>query len=323
MEREQSPSINEIFKAEREKFIPEVGKQLETKTSVDIELEGKPTNIDYRVVSIADKEYPGKSPVVLLPGFGSGWEGIQELGFSLAGEGRRVVMPSLPGYGNSENPPAEYFDSEDFSKEADALKQVVESLQKKGEIGEGKVHLVGHSMGSEVITEFAKKYPELTQSIVLLNPAGIETQENTLAMATRFLGSGAYTNAEYKMRLMFDGEKDYEDALKKFVPKAKSPFSKDRLAQRKSEVARLSKGRLLDNLKEVDSHVTFISGELDTVYPPGAADSPNSQLSRLVEAVKDKTKLSTSVMAGLRHNTTIAPDEITAANINGYLQDAE
>ncbi|MFH0830462.1 MAG: alpha/beta fold hydrolase [Parcubacteria group bacterium] len=323
MERERGLSINEIFKAERQQFIPEVGEQLAKETTTTVELEGQPVKIDYRVIWIKDKEYPGKPPVVLLPGFGSGWEGISELGFSLAGEGRRVVMPSLPGYGKSENPPTAYLERKDFSGEAEALKKVIDNLQTAGELTDGKVHLVGHSMGSEVIAEFRKRYPDQTQSIVLLNAAGIEGHEDAVKMATRFLGSGAYTGGEYKVRLMFAGEKDYQDALKSFIPKTKSPFSKDRLPQRLAEVKKLTTGHLIDNIKQGDSHVTFISGELDPVYPPGSADDPKSQLSRLIEAVKDKTKLSTSVMAGLRHNTTIAPDEITAANINGYLLDAE
>lgn len=34
-------------------------------------------------------------------------------------------------------------------------------------------------------------------------------------------------------------------------------------------------------------------------------------------------KIEKSVMMGLRHNTTVTPDEITAANIEHYLEIAE
>ncbi|MEK7140335.1 MAG: hypothetical protein AAB815_00965, partial [Patescibacteria group bacterium] len=49
----------------------------------------------------------------------------------------------------------------------------------------------------------------------------------------------------------------------------------------------------------------------------------NSQIARIIKAVGDRSRIQKSVMAGLRHNTTIAPDEITAANIEHYLEVAE
>ncbi|MCK4635408.1 MAG: hypothetical protein KAT32_00955 [Candidatus Moranbacteria bacterium] len=84
-------SINEIFEY-RKKFIPEVGKQLKNPTSIDVEVAGEKLNIDYRVVQIESEidkeENKNQDPVLLLTGFGSGWEGIAELAFSLACEGR-------------------------------------------------------------------------------------------------------------------------------------------------------------------------------------------------------------------------------------------
>ena len=53
------------------------------------------------------------------------------------------------------------------------------------------------------------------------------------------------------------------------------------------------------------------------VYPP------DEQLKKIIEGVNAETKIEKSVMAGLRHNTTIAPDEITAANIEHYMDKAE
>jgi hypothetical protein len=48
----ESPSINEIFKNKREKFIPEIGEQLKNTTYVDIEINGEKLSIDYREITI-------------------------------------------------------------------------------------------------------------------------------------------------------------------------------------------------------------------------------------------------------------------------------
>jgi pimeloyl-ACP methyl ester carboxylesterase len=312
-------SINKIFE-NRKDFIPEIGEQLEKESRTKVEINGEKLEIDYRVISVESQENKDGDAVVVLPGFGSGWEGISELGFSLACEGRKVILPSLPGYGNSDNPSEDYYKTNNFDNEAEAISQLIDQIGVK----EGKkVHLIGHSMGSEILATFAEKYPDKVSSLVLLNPAGVNDEEKLLPLAKRFFGSGIKTSVEFSVRSFFSGEKDYEKALQKYIPKARSPIKKKRKAQRLSEVKRLSKGHLLEKIKNTECPITYISGELDTVYPPGEDGDENSQLARVIESVKDETKIEKSVMMSLRHNTTIAPDEITAANIEHYLEKAE
>jgi pimeloyl-ACP methyl ester carboxylesterase len=317
-EKFENLSVNEVFK-DRKVFIPEVGMQLRRKMEAEIETVGKKVKIDYRIISVSGKEKGDVDPVILLPGFGSGWEGISELGFSLACEGRKVVMPSLPGYGNSDNPPREYYAMDNFSNEAEAVGKFLEQLDLEGK----KAHLVGHSMGSEILASVAEKYPEKVSSLVLLNPAGVEKDENSALLASKFLLSGAQTNMEYKIKTMLSGEEDYEKELGEYISETKSPFAADRMAQRLAEAKKVSKGHLLEKIKKIKIPITYISGELDTVYPPGKKDDVNSQLAKIIEGVGEEEKIEKSVMAGLRHNTTIAPDEITAANIEHYLEKAE
>jgi pimeloyl-ACP methyl ester carboxylesterase len=319
MENFEKSSINKIFEKEREEYIPEVGKQFENKMRTEIEINGEKLDIDFRIISIKDLEKKDADPVLLLPGFGSGWEGISELGFSLACEGRKVIMPSLPGYGNSDNPSEKYYDDADWNNEAEAIRQLVEKLKNEGK----KFHLIGHSMGSEILAAFAEKNRDKVASLVLLNPAGVKEKENQLLLGAKFISSGIRTAAEYGVSMYFSGEKDYQKELWKHIPKTKSPFAGDRLKQRLAEAKKVSQGHLLEKLKKLDVPVTYISGKLDSVYPPGKPGDDKSQLSKIIEAVKDKSKLETSVMAGLQHNTTIAPDEITAANIEHYLEKAE
>ena len=148
-------SINEIFE-DRKKFIPEIGEQLKKERKETVEVNGESLDIDYRVISVKEVSKEEYDPVVLLPGFGSGWEGISELGFSLSCEGRKVMMPSLPGYGNSDNPSEAYYKTDNYDNEVEALNQLIDKVNQSGR----KVHLIGHSMGSEIMAAFARKYPE-------------------------------------------------------------------------------------------------------------------------------------------------------------------
>lgn len=315
---EKFESIGKVFE-NREDFIPQVGEQLREKRVAEVEVGGEKLFVDYRIISVEEKENKDSDPVVLLSGFGSGWEGVAELGFSLACEGRKVIMPSLPGYGNSQNPSKEYYETGNFDNEAEVVEKLIEKLDLDGK----KIHLVGHSMGSEILATMAEKYPEKISSLVLLNPAGVNENENIAALSAKFLLSGAYTAGEYNVRAFFSGEKEYEKGLYAHIQKTKSPFAKERIAQRLSEVKKVSKGKLLKKLENIEVPLTFIAGELDRVYPPGSESDKNSQLSRIMESINNNGSIEKSVMHGLRHNTTFAPDEITAANIDHYLEVAE
>ncbi len=316
--KNEALTINEIFE-NRSKYIKEVGQQLETKKVQEVDINGEKLKVDYREVSVGEKEDHLKDPVIVLPGFGSGWEGIAELGFSLACEGRKVILPSLPGYGNSQNPSEKYYNTDNFDNEAEVIRQLIEKL----DLGDKKVHLVGHSMGSEILATLAQKYPEKIASLVLLNPAGVNEDENAVKLSTKFILSGVQTNAEFHAKSFFSGEKDYEKDLYAHISKPESPFNKERITQRLAEAKKVSKGQLLEKIKKIDLPITYITGELDTVYPPGKENDKNSQLAQIISSVNDKENIRVSVMKKLRHNTTLAPDEITAANIDHYLEVAE
>ena len=316
--KNEALTINEIFE-NRKRFIPEIGEQLENEQTAEVEINGEKLAIDHRVISVEQLEDKNADPVLLLPGFGSGWEGIAELGFSLACEGRKVILPSLPGYGNSQNPSEQYYKTDDFDNEAEVINQLLEQI----ELGGKKVHLIGHSMGSEILATVAQKYPDKVASLVLLNSSGVNEEENSIALSTKFIASGLHTSAEFFVRNIISGEKDYEKELYKFIKKPKSPFEKNRLKQRSAEAKKVSKGHLLEKLNQIDIPITYISGQLDSVFPPGNEKDSESQLARIVEAVDNKDKIEKSVMLGLRHNTTLAPDEITSANIDHYLTVAE
>lgn len=84
---------------------------------------------------------------------------------ALLGEGFRVVAPDQIGFGKSSKPAAYQFT---FHALARNTRELLDSLKV------GKVSVVGHSMGGMLASRFALMYPETVESLVLVNPIGLE-----------------------------------------------------------------------------------------------------------------------------------------------------
>lgn len=106
-----------------------------------------------------------KGAVVLLHGKNFSGAYFEETARALLAEGYRVVMPDQIGFGKSSKP-AHYQYS--FHQLAQNTHDLLES------IGVEKAQVLGHSMGGMVATRFALMYPEMTESLTLLNPIGLE-----------------------------------------------------------------------------------------------------------------------------------------------------
>lgn len=108
----------------------------------------------------------GSGPLLLLVhGGGPGATGWGNFGQNVAGLGRyfRTVVVDLPGYGESDSPPA---DSGPFSFPADVLADLIPAL------GEERAHVVGLATGGAVGIMLAGKYPQVVDRLVLVNSAG-------------------------------------------------------------------------------------------------------------------------------------------------------
>ena len=106
-------------------------------------------------------------PVVLVHGFA----GMKENWLQLARElnSRRVVMPDLPGWGESERR-----DGEDYRVEAqvERLAAFLDALSLE------RVDLVGHSMGGHIAGLFAARHPERVKTLTLVSAAGVRFEIN-------------------------------------------------------------------------------------------------------------------------------------------------
>jgi 4,5:9,10-diseco-3-hydroxy-5,9,17-trioxoandrosta-1(10),2-diene-4-oate hydrolase len=105
-------------------------------------------------------------PVVLLHGGGPGASAWSNFGRNLpvlAGH-FRTLMVDQPGFGRSAKPPVT---GSYFTFAADALAALLT------ELGIGRVHLIGNSLGGGTAVRFALNYPERAGRLVLMGPGGL------------------------------------------------------------------------------------------------------------------------------------------------------
>lgn len=101
-------------------------------------------------------------PVVLVHGNASSgvwWDyTLQRLG-----ETYHFIVPDLRGRGDTEGPSADWT----IETLADDLRGLIEHL------GVGPAHFVGHSLGSDVVIQYALDHPSEVKSLVLLSPGWV------------------------------------------------------------------------------------------------------------------------------------------------------
>lgn len=105
-------------------------------------------------------EGPANGPVVVLVhGFRGTHHGLQDIAAEL--EPYRVIIPDLPGFGQSEPLTSTPHTIEAYGNWLDSF---------MGELDLNHVKLVGHSMGSLVVAATLKANPNRAQQVVLINP---------------------------------------------------------------------------------------------------------------------------------------------------------
>ena len=109
----------------------------------------------------------GAHPVLLIHGLAGCWQNWLENIPRLVAEGRRVIVPDLPGFGHSEMP------VEDIS--IPGYGKCVEALC--DQLGLGEVVVVGNSMGGFVAAEKAIQFPDRVERLVLVSAAGISQKD--------------------------------------------------------------------------------------------------------------------------------------------------
>lgn len=115
----------------------------------------------------------GAEPLVLLHGGSGSWTHWIRNVEALAAAGRRVVVPDLPGFGDSARPPGGQDADSVAAALADALPEVV---------GDAPADIVGFSFGGLCGGLMAAAHPERVRRLVLVGAPGLGLRDRRLPL---------------------------------------------------------------------------------------------------------------------------------------------
>lgn len=183
---------------------------------------------------------PPTLPIVLLHGLGCSWEAWKPAMRCLAVQkmGAPAFVPDLPGFGHSPGPPK--------ALDVDALADWTVRLM--DELGVGRAHLAGHSMGCQIALALARRHPERAGGIVLVGPT---------------TGAGRVPYWRYVVGLFCDG---FREPLRYNLTLLKM-YAQMGLRRYLATVRKMMKDEPLDHAAEVHSPVLVLRGEHDAIVP--------------------------------------------------------
>jgi pimeloyl-ACP methyl ester carboxylesterase len=180
-------------------------------TGFAMTMERSGAGLERKTIKAAGYEIPylegGKGePLILVHGFGGNKDNFTRVAKFLTPK-MRVIIPDLPGFGATEKRPDDDFSIE---KQAERINEFAKAL------GIDKHHIGGNSMGGWISGIYAAKYPDATQTVWFLNPAG--TQGGTKSEAlVHFAKTG-------KSLLTVSNREEYERLLDLIFVKRPSPM---------------------------------------------------------------------------------------------------
>jgi pimeloyl-ACP methyl ester carboxylesterase len=106
-------------------------------------------------------------PLLMMHGWGQNLRALQPMGELLA-DMAKIHILDLPGFGKSEPPPPEGWDTTQYAD------RVVAYMDEQGI---DKTDLLGHSLGGRISMRLAHKYPDRVRSIIMINSAGLQSKK--------------------------------------------------------------------------------------------------------------------------------------------------
>jgi len=217
-------------------------------------------------------------PLLILHGWGSRSDNWQKVGETLAKNGIKVIIPDLPGFGQSDKPQTAW-DLDDY---CDFVEEFVKVLNLD------KFYLLGHSFGGVLALKLSLRAPEKVAKLFLVSAACIRKK--------------TFKNKLFKF-------------LSKFI-KIKTPFLR-KVFYRKSDYLstqgvmrdtylKIIAEDLLNILSQVQADTIIIWGKEDSITPISDARKINSKIKN--------SKL--EILSGFDHDLNLkGPEELAEAII--------
>jgi pimeloyl-ACP methyl ester carboxylesterase len=191
-------------------------------------------------------------PLVLLHGGSGSWTHWIRNVEALAATGRRVVVPDLPGFGDSARPPQ----GQDADAVAPAVAQALPAL-----VGEQPVDVVGFSFGGLCGALMAASHPQRVRRLVLVGAPGLGLRDRRLPLTSwrdqPTVEGRLAAHRNNLAALMLHGE---VDELAVALQAANVP--RDRMQRRKLAMTDI----LARTLPTLQCRVDAIYGEQDALY---------------------------------------------------------
>jgi pimeloyl-ACP methyl ester carboxylesterase len=239
----------------------------------------------------------GEGPVLLmLHGWGASAALVWPLASLLAARGLRVIVPDLPGFGETA-PPSEAWGVTDYAKFMVALAD---------HFGLDRFHLFGHSFGGRIGLVMGAHYPGRIKSLVLVDAAGVRP---ALPAPVR-LRQSVYRSTRSLLRsLALNTLADH--LIEWYAKRYGSPDYQQTSGSMRETFVRVVNEDLLATASEIPVPVLLIWGELDT-------DTPLAQGKRLEAAIPDAGLV---VLEGAGHYSYLEQPQRTALILAAFILD--
>jgi len=214
----------------------------------------KGLNIYYKVLGEGKTSLPTGRQVLILHGWGSKSDRWQTTAKLLSGRGFQVIIPDLPGFGQSDDPNKVW----GFNDYSDFVNEFINSLELK------KISLLGHSFGGNVAIKYSVDHPERINQLYLVGAAAI--REESLKKKVIYILAKTFGFLSFVPYL----KKIFYRIIKTDYPHAHGIMRKVYLKVIKKDLS-----SLLDN---VNVPTTIIWGEKDPITPLRHAHIINSKI---------------------------------------------
>jgi pimeloyl-ACP methyl ester carboxylesterase len=184
----------------------------------------------------------GALPVVLVHGFGMSSVYLTPIARRIAAE-YPVFAPDLPGHGRSGKPERTL----SIPELAGALRAWMDT------VGLRQVAFLANSMGCQVVADFAARYPERTDRLILVGPTLDPEAHTVRQQLPRLLRAGATERASLPPLLIAD-------------------YLRTRPRRLVKELKEMFADRIEEKLPKIEAPAMVVRGEKDAVIPQGWAE---------------------------------------------------